>query len=191
MVDQCELELPTGRVRLQVPLGGAGVMSAFKDLQQQPLEGLDAPYLHAGNLLAAAGVGGVTARTDQAITRWRNNKRPLRPTEWDAGAAIRMPRARDKWWRLDYCVAALRETGKDALTRQLLLPRLFTGTADAAPAAVLRYVRANPAELVRAVPQKATYSLSCGGSLWRLRFLWGACKSSGRLRPPRARQTAG
>ena len=55
MVDQCELELPTGpgRVRVQVPLGGAGVMSAFKDLQQQPLEGLDAPYLHAGELLPA------------------------------------------------------------------------------------------------------------------------------------------
>ncbi len=64
MVDQCELELPTGRVRVRVPPGGAGVMSAFKDLQQPPLEGLDAPYLHAGDLLAAA--GGVTARTDQA-----------------------------------------------------------------------------------------------------------------------------
>ena len=53
MVDQCELELPTGRVRVRVPPGGAGVMSAFKDLQQQPLEGLDAPYLHAGELLPA------------------------------------------------------------------------------------------------------------------------------------------
>lgn len=137
------------QVRWKTLVGVANVTSAFDHRGAEVFEGLDAPYLHATQLLVAARVLLAGTRGISAVVDWRRQRRRLLSKEWDAGAAVRIVGV--EWWRLDYCMVALREGDKSALTREMC-SALVVGDADAAQAAVLRYARTNPAELMRAVP---------------------------------------